>query len=74
MSVAIEDVEAISPHIVFADECLGEFRAEFESKVVCGEIVGVDVGVGRCGEWGRFEENDLVRGYEFCEVGDDVCL
>ena len=54
MSVAVDNVETISPHVVFADECPGEFRAKFESEVVCGNIVGVDVGVGRCEKWGRF--------------------
>ena len=62
------------PHVIFADERLGEFGAKLEGEAMCGEVVGEDVGVGGCEKRRRLEEDNLVWGYEFREVSDDVRL
>ena len=65
MSVIVDDVEAIPPHIFFADEGLGEFGAGLMSEMVSGSVVGEDVGVRRSKKRRSFEESNLVGGNKF---------
>ena len=74
MPVPVENVQAVAPHVLIADERLGKSGPVLMGETMRGEVVGVDVSGGRSEERRRLEEDDLFRGYEFCKVCNDVCL
>ena len=74
MSVAEGDVEAIPPHMVFANESLGESGAEGEGEVAGRLVVVKDVGGGGVEERRGLDEGYLRRREVSGEETDDVCL
>ena len=74
MSVPVEYMKAVIPHMLLTDNRLGELSAKLVGEVMGSEIVGVYVGV-RGSEKGRgLEEDNPVGGDEFRKVSQYVRL